>query len=71
VGQAVVGCCPRCTSVGTLDIGGWQTPHDRSQPLAVVQQQVACRCGCRQITLQVWPVSPEGDGSRPQFYRWR
>ena len=69
--QALVGCCPRCTRFGALDLTSWRTPHDRTQSLSVVQLQAACICGCRQITLQVWPVSPEGDGSVPQFYRWR
>ena len=68
--QHLVGCCDRCQRVREVDAAAWTTPRDRWSSLAAIQGQVACPCGCRQVTLQVWPVAPSAP-AQPPFYRWR
>ena len=71
-GQVVVGCCNRCATVGEVDVGVWRAqPRDAHAHLSVLKGELACLCGCRDVSLQVWPVEPEPATPRSQFYRWR
>jgi hypothetical protein len=71
-GQVVVGCCGRCQTVGEVNTANWRkTPREAEGPLAVLQLNLECMCGCREVTVQVWPCPPLSPPDRSRFYRWR
>ena len=55
----LVSHCSACGHRECPDLTHWQrSSFDRALPLAALSYRLRCRCGGRQIGLEIWPVAP-------------
>ena len=68
----VVSRCPRCGHRESTDASYWRrSAGDRQASLGTLSKRLRCICGNRDVTLEVWPISPTLNEDRLRIFHWR
>ena len=68
----VVARCPHCGHRESANTAPWRGSRwDRTATLGTLSRRLRCLCGSREVSLEVWPVTPGPQETKARTFHWR